>query len=154
MAFVKKSLHRESRLSFRQAAYKLSKNLLGPGRNVRVLCSPRPSMTGVCAFPRLPGRFTANSPISWSPYGLDECWLDVTGSISLFGGGRAIADELLRRIRQELDVTASMGDSCNKTCLAKSVFWGLHLKMRIFRAFPGYRFAIVLRTLKPGYNRL
>lgn len=62
------------------------------------------------------------------------------GSISLFGGGRAIADELLRRIRQELGVTASMGDSCNKTCLAKSVFWGLHLKMRIFRAFPWLSF--------------
>lgn len=25
------------------------------------------------------------------PYGLDECWLDVTGSIALFGDGRAIA---------------------------------------------------------------
>ena len=44
------------------------------------------------------------------PYGLDECWLDVTGSIALFGDGRAIADELRRRIRQELGVTASVGN--------------------------------------------
>ena len=48
------------------------------------------------------------------PYGLDECWLDVTGSIGLFGDGRAIADELRRRIRQELGVTASVGVSYNK----------------------------------------
>ena len=47
------------------------------------------------------------------PYGLDECWLDVTGSIALFGDGRAIADEVRRRIRQELGVTASVGVSYN-----------------------------------------
>ena len=32
------------------------------------------------------------------PYGLDECWLDVTGSIGLFGDGRVIADELRRML--------------------------------------------------------
>ena len=48
------------------------------------------------------------------PYGLDECWLDVTGSTGLFGDGKAIADELRRRIRQELGVTASVGVSYNK----------------------------------------
>ena len=48
------------------------------------------------------------------PYGLDECWLDVTGSIALVGDGRASADELRRRIRQELGVTASVGVSYNK----------------------------------------
>ena len=48
------------------------------------------------------------------PYGLDECWLDVTGSIALFGDGRATADEVRRRIRQELGVTASVGVSYNK----------------------------------------
>lgn len=39
------------------------------------------------------------------PYGLDECWLDVTGSMKLFGDGKTIADELRHRIRQELGVT-------------------------------------------------
>ena len=48
------------------------------------------------------------------PYGLDECWLDVTGSTGLFGDGRTIADELRQRIRQELGVTASVGVSYNK----------------------------------------
>lgn len=47
-------------------------------------------------------------------YGLDECWLDVTGSTHLFGDGKAIADKLRERIRQELGVTASVGVSYNK----------------------------------------
>lgn len=48
------------------------------------------------------------------PYGLDECWLDITGSTQLFGSGKEIADTLRRRIRQELGVTASVGVSYNK----------------------------------------
>jgi DNA polymerase-4 len=48
------------------------------------------------------------------PFGPDEAWLDVTGSGSLFGSGRTIADEIRRRIRQELGVTASVGVSWNK----------------------------------------
>ncbi len=47
-------------------------------------------------------------------FGPDECWLDVTGSISLFGDRRRIADEIRRRIREELGVTASVGVSYNK----------------------------------------
>ncbi len=48
------------------------------------------------------------------PFGLDECWLDVTASTALFGGGEKIAGEIRRRIRQELGVTASVGVSFNK----------------------------------------
>ncbi len=48
------------------------------------------------------------------PYGLDECWLDVTGSTGLFGGGKEIADKLRERIRTELGVTVSVGVSYNK----------------------------------------
>lgn len=47
-------------------------------------------------------------------FGLDECWLDVSGSAKLFGEGRKIADEIRRRIRFELGVTASVGVSFNK----------------------------------------
>lgn len=47
-------------------------------------------------------------------YGLDECWLDVSGSTSLFGDGGKIADEIRRRIKFELGVTASVGVSYNK----------------------------------------
>ena len=48
------------------------------------------------------------------PFGLDECWLDVTGSKMLFGGGCEIADEIRERIKKELGVTVSIGVSFNK----------------------------------------
>ncbi len=48
------------------------------------------------------------------PFGLDECWLDVTGSERMFGDGRSIADELRLRVRRELGITISVGVSFNK----------------------------------------
>lgn len=45
------------------------------------------------------------------PYGLDECWLDVTGSTKLFGSGKDIADQLRERIKFELGVSVSVGVS-------------------------------------------
>ena len=35
-------------------------------------------------------------------FGLDECWLDVTGSVGLFGEGPAIADDIRGRMKREL----------------------------------------------------
>ncbi|HHX36875.1 MAG TPA: DNA polymerase IV, partial [Clostridiaceae bacterium] len=32
------------------------------------------------------------------PFGLDECWLDVTGSTALFGDGMTIAEEIRQRM--------------------------------------------------------
>lgn len=49
------------------------------------------------------------------PFGIDESWLDITGSMHLFGGDpKAIADVLRRRLRQELGLTISVGVSFNK----------------------------------------
>ncbi|MCL2707856.1 MAG: DNA polymerase IV [Defluviitaleaceae bacterium] len=47
-------------------------------------------------------------------FGLDECWLDVTNSLHLFGSGREIADEIRRRVWDELRLTLSVGVSFNK----------------------------------------
>ena len=47
-------------------------------------------------------------------FGLDECWLDVTGSTRLFGSGREIAEEIRLRVREELGLTVSIGVSFNK----------------------------------------
>lgn len=47
-------------------------------------------------------------------FGLDECWLDVTGSTNLFGEGVAIADAIRARIRRESGLTVSVGVSYNK----------------------------------------
>jgi DNA polymerase-4 len=48
------------------------------------------------------------------PFGIDESWLDVTGSRLLFGDGTTIANTLRKRIREELGLTISVGVSFNK----------------------------------------
>jgi len=45
---------------------------------------------------------------------LDEAFLDVTGSIGLFGSGEDMAREIKKRIRERTGVTASVGVSHNK----------------------------------------
>lgn len=44
-------------------------------------------------------------------FGLDEAWLDVTGSKRLFGDGKTIADRLRREVREETGLTISVGVS-------------------------------------------
>ena len=48
------------------------------------------------------------------PFGIDESFLDVTGSMHLFGSGEHIADELRRRMREEVGLTISVGVSFNR----------------------------------------
>ena len=49
------------------------------------------------------------------PFSIDESWLDITGSITLFGGdGKAIADEIRAAVRKETGLTCSVGVSFNK----------------------------------------
>lgn len=49
------------------------------------------------------------------PFGVDESWLDVTGCLASFSGsGRAFADYLRNRIREEFSLTISVGVSFNK----------------------------------------
>ena len=46
------------------------------------------------------------------PYGMDECWLDVSGSIR--GTGEQIGNEIRQRMKDELGLTISVGVSFNK----------------------------------------
>jgi DNA polymerase-4 len=48
------------------------------------------------------------------PLALDEAFLDVTGSIRLFGSARAIADQVRARIASELELECSVGGATNK----------------------------------------
>lgn len=48
------------------------------------------------------------------PFGMDECWLDVTSSRGLFGDGMKIAEEIRNATREELGLTVSIGVSFNK----------------------------------------
>jgi len=47
------------------------------------------------------------------PYGMDECWLDVTGS-GLYGTAMEIAEEIRKATKAELGLTVSIGVSFNK----------------------------------------
>jgi DNA polymerase-4 len=49
------------------------------------------------------------------PFGLDESFLDVTGSTGLFGSGKTIADAIRERIKRELGITVSIGVSYTKS---------------------------------------
>lgn len=79
------------------------------------------------------------------PFGIDECWLDVTGSTMLFGSGEEIANKIREHIKRELKLTISVGVSFNKifaklgsdikkpdavTCIRrenfKDIVWGLN----------------------------
>ena len=48
------------------------------------------------------------------PFSIDESWLDVTGSLKLFGSGKKIADEIRETVKKELGLTLSVGVSFNK----------------------------------------
>ncbi len=51
-------------------------------------------------------------------FGIDECWLDVTGSEKLFGNGEQIANKLRALVKEKTGLTISVGVSFTKT-LAK-----------------------------------
>ncbi len=48
------------------------------------------------------------------PFGIDECWLDVTASRLLFGDGEHIAHIIRERVKREIGLTISVGVSFNK----------------------------------------
>jgi DNA polymerase-4 len=49
------------------------------------------------------------------PFSIDESWLDVTGSLHLFGGdSRQLADHVRGRVKAETGLTCSVGVSFNK----------------------------------------
>ena len=48
------------------------------------------------------------------PFGMDECWLDVTGSTGLFGDGSQIAHKIRECVKKEIGLTVSVGVSFNK----------------------------------------
>ncbi len=48
------------------------------------------------------------------PYGMDKCWLDISGTKKLFGNPVDVANEIRERIKFELGLTISVGVSFNK----------------------------------------
>lgn len=52
-------------------------------------------------------------------YGLDECWLDVSGRNMEIADGKRVADEIRKRVREELGITVSVGVANNKVYLTQ-----------------------------------
>lgn len=48
------------------------------------------------------------------PFGMDECWMDVTGSQGVYGDAMTIAENIRSSVRDELGLTVSIGVSFNK----------------------------------------
>ena len=48
------------------------------------------------------------------PFGLDECWLDMTGIVSGYEEAEEVALEIRNRVREEFKLTCSIGISFNK----------------------------------------
>ncbi len=48
------------------------------------------------------------------PFGIDEAWLDVSGTGKIFGTGSDIANQIRQRMQDELGLTGSVGVSWNK----------------------------------------
>lgn len=76
-------------------------------------CVCTASLRSVPPVSRLTREIYADYTDHCEPFGIDEAWLDVTDCVGA-GSGRAVAEEIRRRIRQELGVTVSVGVSWNK----------------------------------------
>jgi len=105
----------------------LAKNSLAKGYGVKtgeaiwqarqkcpgLVCLP-PDYRKYLRFSRLARNIYAEFTDQIESFGIDEAWLDVTGSKELLGEGVLIADTIRRRLREELGVTGSVGVSFNK----------------------------------------
>ncbi|WP_281246859.1 DNA polymerase Y family protein [Pelosinus propionicus] len=65
-------------------------------------------------FSRLARKIYADYTNQIEPFGIDEAWLDVTGTEQIFGTGQDIANQIRQRLQDELGLTGSVGVSYNK----------------------------------------
>ena len=57
------------------------------------------------------------------PYGMDECWLDISGTESLFGSPEKVANEIRETMKFELGLTISVGvPVCEVDSLVQSAY--------------------------------
>ncbi|MGI6107381.1 MAG: DNA polymerase IV [Lachnospiraceae bacterium] len=73
-----------------------------------------PHMSEYIHFSNLSHEILAEYSDLWEPFGLDECWVDVTRSVGILGDAHSLAEEIRQRYRRELGITVSIGVSWNK----------------------------------------
>ncbi len=73
-----------------------------------------PHMMEYIHFSDLAHEILADYSDLWEPFGLDECWVDVTDSTGLLGNAHSLAEEIRKRYKRELGITVSIGVSWNK----------------------------------------
>lgn len=78
-----------------------------------LVCVP-PDFRKYLRFSRLARAIYADYTDQIEAFGIDEAWLDISGSTNLFGDGVQVADTIRRRLREELGITGSVGVSFNK----------------------------------------
>jgi len=79
-----------------------------------LVCIP-PHHKRYAAYSRLVNEIYLRYTDLVEPFGIDESWLDITGSMHLFGGDAVvIADEIRSTVKRELGLTLSVGVSFNK----------------------------------------
>lgn len=65
-------------------------------------------------FSRLARAIYADYSDKIEPFGIDEAWIDISGTEKIFGSGPEIADTIRQRLRNEIGLTGSVGVSYNK----------------------------------------
>ena len=83
------------------------------GKCPGLICLP-PDYRKYLRFSRLARNIYADYTDQIESFGIDEAWVDVTGSTALFGDGVKIAEEIRARLRAELGISGSVGVSWNK----------------------------------------
>ena len=80
-----------------------------------------PSLTVVAPHYELYGKYSAELRRIYDdytdrvePFGLDECWLDISSAIKNFKDGVFVAETLKEQVKKELGITVSVGVSFNK----------------------------------------
>lgn len=65
-------------------------------------------------FSRLARAIYADYSDKIEPFGIDEAWIDITGTEKIFGTGLEIADLIRERLKNEIGLSGSVGVSFNK----------------------------------------
>ena len=65
-------------------------------------------------YSRLVRKIYLDFTVRIEPFGIDEAWLDITGSVHNFSEAAAMADAIRERVKSEVGLTISVGVSCCK----------------------------------------